>query len=320
MPSDQAPPLVSVVIRAKNEEKRLPRCLGMILAQAACSPREILVIDSGSTDGTVAIARKFPGVSVREIAPATFNYGETLNEGIRLARGRYVVALSAHCVPADGHWLERLVEPLERDPAVAGAFGRQVPWPGCEPVERYFLELLYQDRDYVVDASALSDDPLGILFSNASACVRRDVALAVPFRPLPWAEDRAWAHAVLRAGHKLAYASRSAVLHSHQRTLSGWYRVGCLHGKAMARVGSPALALRSQEWFGIGKLWSALRYWQAVCAKQGVAPSGEVRAAVGSVCRVIAFDFGRWSGQRRAGGPAPDPPAVAVDRGVYSTA
>ena len=291
-------PDVTIVIRARNEEKLLPRCLQMIFCQDTVFTFEVLVIDSGSSDRTVSTARQFAGVTVLEIEPESFNYGATLNLGVRLAKGRYVAALSAHCVPIDGHWLQRLVEPLERIPGLGGSFGRQIPWPECEPVERAALQTTFGENDFVRTGPSREGDVFEHVFSNASSCIRRDLALAIPFRALPWAEDRVWAHAVLRAGYGIAYASRSVVYHSHQRSVAGYLRLGYLDGKAQALFGRLPMSLGTCSWFGVRPFWWTLRRWRKVCAKQGVPASRIFVAAVGSVARQIALDLGTWVGQR----------------------
>ncbi len=285
-------PDVTILIRARNEEKLLPRCLAMIFRQETTFSFEVLLIDSGSTDRTVAIARQFAGVLVHEIEPASFNYGATLNEGVRLARGCYVVALSAHCIPVDVYWLQRLVEPLEREPTIGGSFSRQRPWPDCELVEKIFLQKAFGEDDFRWTEADGNGSPFQILYSNASSCFRRELARAIPFRALPWAEDRVWAHAVLRAGYAIAYASQSVVYHSHQRSIRGYYRMGYAEGQAQALVGCSPASLRSRPWFGIRPLWWTFQRWRRICAGQGVRPSAILPLALGSLGRVIALDLG----------------------------
>lgn len=298
-------PDVTIVIRSKNEAKLLARCLDMLERQRTAYSFDVLLIDSGSTDRTVAIARTYPRVTVREIPAEAFHYAAVLNEGVRLARGRYVVALSAHCVPLDEEWLHRLVEPLECDPAVAASFGRQVPWPECELVEKSFLEREFAEKDYTLAGPPPGDDPLGLLFSNANSCLRRETVLARPFPRVDWAEDRAWAAALLAAGHCIAYAGRAAVFHSHGRTVRGYYRLGFVAGRALRQLGARPRTLSASSWFGVRRLWWAFDFWRAECRRQGVRPSGVLLEAARSLCRVIAKDLGVWAGQRAAPGGGP---------------
>ncbi|MFZ6019692.1 MAG: glycosyltransferase family 2 protein, partial [Chloroflexota bacterium] len=112
----------SVVIRAYNEEKHIGRLLSGILQQTVREV-QIILVDSGSTDATLAIASRFP-VEVVHIRPQEFTFGRSLNLGIAQARADVVVMASAHVYPVYPDWLERLIEPFE-DPQIAVAYGKQ---------------------------------------------------------------------------------------------------------------------------------------------------------------------------------------------------
>lgn len=221
-------PDVSIVIRAKDEGKNIGRCLQMICDQNTRYRFEVIVIDSGSTDDTLDISRKYP-VIIHEIAPSEFNFGRTLNLGVQLARGKYMVALTAHAYPANDNWLEPLVSTLEKDYRMAGVYSRQLPKPGCNPCEAKILHATFGETPFTLaKAPPRARD---VVFSNASSCLKKDVLVRVPFRPLPYAEDRDWAKRVLHRGHKVAYVPESSVYHSHNRSL--WQRY-----QAIKKLGS----------------------------------------------------------------------------------
>ena len=111
-------PRLSIVIRAYNEEQHLPRLLAGI-AQQSLHDYEIILVDSGSTDGTLAVAAQHP-VRVVSIRPEEFTFGYSLNQGIAHARGEYIVMASAHVYPVYPDWLERLASPLQRSAGRAG--------------------------------------------------------------------------------------------------------------------------------------------------------------------------------------------------------
>ncbi|MCX7977047.1 MAG: glycosyltransferase family 2 protein, partial [Bellilinea sp.] len=115
-------PCCSVVIRAYNEEKHIGRLLSGIMQQTLRDV-QIVLVDSGSTDATVAIASRFP-VEVVHIRPQEFTFGRSLNLGIAQTRADVVVMASAHVYPVYPDWLERLIEPFE-DAQVAVAYGKQ---------------------------------------------------------------------------------------------------------------------------------------------------------------------------------------------------
>lgn len=204
-PAAPARPAVSVVIRARNEAAALPAVLAAI-ARQSLPAQEVVVVDSGSTDATVAIARAH-GARVVPLAPERFTYGRGLNLGTQAARHDVVVYLSAHAEPASEHWLAELVAPL-RDPQVGAVFGRQLPRRGCHPIDADELQRAYPDQA----ARYAGEAP----FSNANAAVRRELALAHRFdEQVGYAEDRIWAATICAQGYEIVYAPRAAVLHSH---------------------------------------------------------------------------------------------------------
>jgi glycosyltransferase involved in cell wall biosynthesis len=113
---------VSVVIRAYNEARHLGRLLDGILHQSIQGV-EIILVDSGSTDGTLEIAARYP-VQVVHIAPQEFTFGRSLNRGLAHASGEFAVIASAHVYPVYPDWLERLLTPFT-DPQVGLAYGKQ---------------------------------------------------------------------------------------------------------------------------------------------------------------------------------------------------
>src|SRR5450759_2977227 len=100
----------SIVIRAFNEAKHLPRLLEGI-RQQTLQDIEIILVDSGSTDDTVSIAESY-GAHVAHIAPQEFTFGRSLNVGVQAATRGLVVIASAHVYPVYPDWLERLLEPF----------------------------------------------------------------------------------------------------------------------------------------------------------------------------------------------------------------
>ena len=119
-------PSLSIVIRCHNEAKHIGRLLEDIGRQTV-GDVEIIVVDSGSTDGTLGIVGSYPAKIVH-IRHEDFTFGRSLNRGCAEARGEILVFASAHVYPVHRNWLERLVAPFE-DPRVAVSYGRQVGHP-----------------------------------------------------------------------------------------------------------------------------------------------------------------------------------------------
>jgi rhamnosyltransferase len=130
--------VISVVIPVKDGGTDLVRCLAGISAQELGEEIEVVVVDSGSTDGSAERARA-SGAIVHEIAPEEFGHGRTRNLGVELARGETVVFTSQDAVAVGTGWLALLVAAARAGDDVAGAYGRQLPHPDARPPERFFL-------------------------------------------------------------------------------------------------------------------------------------------------------------------------------------
>jgi glycosyltransferase involved in cell wall biosynthesis len=206
-----ARPTIGVVIRTLNESELIGRCLQTLRSQRGDHQLDILVIDSGSTDQTLAIARGH-GVRLLEIAPEDFDYSTTLNLGISEVRGDLILILSAHAVPLDDTWVATMIAPFA-DAGVAGTASRQVPWPGADFREVHRLAETFGEtpRTYTGDGGD------AIVFSNAASAVRRSVWRDEPFR-LAAAEDLEWARRVVAAGWTVVYEPRASVYHSHHES------------------------------------------------------------------------------------------------------
>src|SRR5262249_43812246 len=94
---------------------------------------ELVVIDSGSSDGSVELIRKFKPQHCIQIQPQDYNPARVLNLGMQLARAQYGIFLNADATPQGPGWLRPLVESLF-DQRTAAVFGRQVPRPNCQAV------------------------------------------------------------------------------------------------------------------------------------------------------------------------------------------
>jgi rhamnosyltransferase len=224
----------SVVIPVLNVERYLPMLLDAIAAQRPVPPREVVLVDSSSTDRTPEIAAATPGV--RLVPIARFSHGRARNLGAATASGEIVVFVTGDALPAGPTWLSCLLAPLA-DAEVAASYSRQTPRADADPIERRDLERLFPASPAVVRRIAPGASPSyeDASFSDVSSAVRRSLLLRHPFdEELPLAEDRQLARDLLRAGHAVAYAPESVVVHSHRYSFR----------RAFRRHRDAALALR----------------------------------------------------------------------------
>lgn len=250
---------VSVVIPTKDGMPDVQETLAAVFAQHTERAFEVLVIDSGSTDGTVEAVRAFPA-RLLAIAPEEFGHGRTRNLGAQLAEGDIVVYLSQDAVPADARWLEELVAPLS-DPRVAAVYGRQMPKAEATPLMRYFHSCFYPDHRFEhTRSSAFSFRR--ILFSNVNSAVRRAVLLEHPFADdIIMSEDQEFAHRVLAHGHTIVYEPSAAVWHSHNYRLAELFRRNFDSAYSLRSLQRDGLLARARD--GLAYLLGELRYLAA---------------------------------------------------------
>jgi len=199
-------PETSVIIRAFNEERWLPHVLEAI-ARQSYKDFEVVLVDSGSVDGTRAIAASY-GARLVSLRLEDFTFGHSLNVGIRSARGRFLALLSAHAIPTDDEWLARLVHPL-RQPAVAMVFGGQRGHPVSKFAEARDFERIFPGVPQVMD-----DDH--VFVNNANSAVKRARWEEHPFdEGLPGLEDAEWAKYWIPRGHQVLYEPRACIYHVH---------------------------------------------------------------------------------------------------------
>jgi rhamnosyltransferase len=218
--------LISVLIPVRDGGDELARCLHAVAAQQVDDDVEVLVIDSGSTDGTPELARRH-GVRVHEIPAEEFHHGATRNLGVRLARGDIVVWTTHDAYPEGERWLEALTAPLrEQEDGVAAVYGRQLAHHDAAPPERYFLDFLYGPNPRLQRVGSPEELTMETtLFSNANSAFPRALLLEHPFaEDVLIAEDQDWSRRMLLAGNAIRYEPRAAVRHSHAYTIFTGFR------------------------------------------------------------------------------------------------
>lgn len=218
--------IVSVVIRTYNEERYLDELLTGISEQSVdCRRIEVVVVDSGSIDGTIDIARKH-GCRVIRISKAEFTFGRSLNIGCEYASGGILVFVSGHCVPASKFWLKNLIAPLESGEAVY-AYGRQLGWNTTKFSEQQvFLKYFPENNQIPQD---------GFFCNNANAALLKSTWDSARFdENLTGLEDLHLAKALVSKGQRIAYVADSPVFHIHSES---WRQV-------RLRYEREALALR----------------------------------------------------------------------------
>ncbi len=219
-------PEVSIVIPTFNAGPEFRALLDGICGQEGDFEREIIIVDSGSTDGTVDLAQRY-GATVHQIAKTEFNHGATRNLGISLARGKYVALTVQDAMPVDERWLAAMVENMVRDEQVAGVYSRQIARKESGILTRVVINSLAlaspeRQEQFAGDSERYGKMPPRkrrrlATFDDVSSCLRRSIWEQIPFERTNFGEDLRWGKRVIEAGYKIVYDPRSAVYHSHER-------------------------------------------------------------------------------------------------------
>lgn len=159
------PSTISIIIRTKNEEKWIGRCLDAVFNQKVDAEIEVILVDNNSTDHTVQVAKRYPVnkfININKFFP-----GKALNDGIRVSTGDYIVCISAHCIPEKEDWLQTMLANFVDQSNIAGVYGRQLPLSFTNPVDKRDLLIVFgldkriQEKDF--------------FFHNANSMIPRSV-------------------------------------------------------------------------------------------------------------------------------------------------
>ena len=200
----------SIVIRCYNEEQHIEKLLKGITEQDYADV-EVIIVDSGSTDGTLDIVADYP-VKIVSLKPSEFTFGYSLNLGCREATGEFIAIVSAHVYPLYRDWLSNLLKPFQ-DPAVSLTYGKQqgneiTKYSEHQVFAKWFPNKSCQNQPYP-------------FCNNANAAVRRSVWENIPYdETLTGLEDLHWASLAQELGHKIAYVADAPIVHVHDEDFS----------------------------------------------------------------------------------------------------
>jgi glycosyltransferase involved in cell wall biosynthesis len=220
-------PLVSIIMRSFNEGWALRQTLPALRWQTYRN-FELIVIDSGSTDGSQELIRAVAPDHFIQIKTQDYNPSRVMNRGMELARADLCVFLNADATPVDQDWLRPLVTAL-LDPNTAAVYGRQIPRPDCRAVFACDYERCFgRNRE----ASRWEH-----FFSMVSSGLRKDIWSRRGFlEKMEYSEDDEYTRWCRAQGCKVVYCPESVVIHSHNYTAAQAFRRSYGEGRALAAV------------------------------------------------------------------------------------
>lgn len=257
-------PGVSIVIPTYNGGRRFLQCLEMIQAQSFEEERQLIIVDSGSTDGTVEAA-KMAGARVHAIVKKAFHHARTRNMAVSFADYERVVFMVQDAIPCSRNWLSDLSRTLDES-QTAAVYTGHIPHEDATLFARFETDSIRRARggEPVVHHLESPDSFFNMPYEqayravgldNVCAIYKRDVLLKHPFPEVGFAEDLAWALSQLLGGHQIMYQPKIQVKHSHDRPPAYIFRRQIINSfwcaKILKRVREDLSFLRLQHLTGI---------------------------------------------------------------------
>jgi glycosyltransferase involved in cell wall biosynthesis len=239
-----APPVVkkiSVVIPTRNAGPEFRLLLRKLRAQQGIEHLELIVVDSGSSDDTVTVAKSV-GAQVVSIPPESFTHSYARNQGADRATGDYLLFLVQDALPLTQHWLWEMARVLDTTDVV-GVSCAEYPRADCDLFYQLLLWNHYRslqlDRDRILQWDNSCTSPAGLRanaqLSGIAFLIRRDIFQKYRYAG-DYAEDLELGIRLIRDGHKIGFLYGTRVLHSHTRPAYYFLKRGYVDVRNLARV------------------------------------------------------------------------------------
>jgi glycosyltransferase involved in cell wall biosynthesis len=236
---------VSIIIPVYNGGETFSRCLAGIKDQDFPGKIDLVIVDSGSTDGSVEVSKR-AGAKVSCIENKDFHHSRTRNSALQLTEFEKIVYLVQDAIPVSTKWLSQLCAALDQED-VASVSVRQIPHVDADAFSRFEVEfhgkylgnkpyLKYVESPDKFNNLSYDDALHKIRHDNVCSIYRRNLLERYPFPDVEFAEDMAWAHAMLLRGYKILYDPRIIIRHSHNRPPEYRFRRSIVDSIACAKI------------------------------------------------------------------------------------
>lgn len=199
---------ISIIIRTYNESRYLDELLNTITTQKIEDNYEIIIVDSGSTDETLDIAKKYE-TKIITIEKKDFTFGRSLNYGCEAAIGDYLVIISGHCIPTNSDWLSSLVYPLKN--GISYTYGKQIGREKTKFSEKQVFKKYYPNKSVLPQKN--------LFCNNANSALKKEIWSIFKFNEdLTGCEDMFLAKQIMQSGFNIGYVAEAIVYHLHDET------------------------------------------------------------------------------------------------------
>lgn len=221
--------IVSILIPTYNAERYIPDLFKGLHNQILEENQsiEIIVVDSSSTDNTVALINEmYPSVRVETIANSTFDHGGTRNYMASLAKGEYLLFMTQDAIPYDQYLVKNLLSPLENNEIMI-SYARQIPKKDAKPLEVFARNFNYPSYQIIKNKDSLNE--LGIkTFFNSNVCSMYKREVFEHYNGFPEKiilnEDMVLASNIILDDFSVSYTADAKVYHSHNYNLGQQFK------------------------------------------------------------------------------------------------
>lgn len=231
--------LLSIIILTYNEEKNIAKQLKKISNLSKKYLKEIIIIDSQSTDKTVNIVKSFQkiikNIRLIKIKKKNFDFGKTRNLAVKKAKGSYICFLSADAIPLfNNKIIEYLKEDFEIDKKVVCVYGKQLPYEKHDYYYQLEIHCLFNKLDILLRQSKTTvliqkkdikteNNQLLFFLSNVFSIYKKSFLVKYPFEKGGF-EDLKMGKLIIENGFIKIYDPRLIVKHSHNFTFKEYIK------------------------------------------------------------------------------------------------
>jgi len=230
--------LFSVVILLHNEEKTIGTILHHLAKASLDYNIEVIIIDSESTDRSLAIVKKFEKklhLKTIPIKKNVFNYGATRNKAVEYATGTYICFLSADIKILTTDFFKYFHEDFKISKRVVAVFGKQIPYTSTPFLQKLEIILRYKKLDSYTNKKGLfiqsknilsftkDDSYFSYFLFNPFSCYRSSFLKKNKFPKSMYGEDIEMGKKIIEKNLVKIYDSRCIVRHSNSLTFFDYY-------------------------------------------------------------------------------------------------